>query len=131
MLFISNLLLLLTHAVGNRDWLTQIVLHCLFYGEVIWFSFERINVNIDLCLVIQPMRTELADELSLRMVLVESIPLHVKYKGNVTFGLPLEKAWNDLISVATAEVDIVSFYWTLTGEDIGVNSTSDIPVSCR
>lgn len=69
--------------------------------------------------------------LSLRMVLVESIPLHVKYKDNVTFGLPLEKAWNDLISVATAEVDIVSFYWTLTGEDIGVNSTSDIPVSCR
>lgn len=63
------------------------------------------------------------------MVLVESIPEHMTYKGNVTFGLPLEKAWKKLISMATEQVDLVSFYWTLTGEDIGVNSTSDLPVS--
>lgn len=62
------------------------------------------------------------------MVLVESIPQHMKYKGNATFGLPLEEAWHELISAARAEVDVVSFYWTLTGEDIGVNSTSDTPV---
>ncbi|XP_041667928.1 5'-3' exonuclease PLD4 [Cheilinus undulatus] len=61
------------------------------------------------------------------MVLVESIPQHVKYKANATFGLPLEKAWKDLISMATHQVDVVSFYWTLTGDDIGVNSSSDLP----
>lgn len=63
------------------------------------------------------------------MVLVESIPLHMKYKENVTIGIPLEKIWKDLISMATDQVDVVSFYWTLTGEDINVNSSSDIPVS--
>ncbi|XP_029316039.1 phospholipase D4 isoform X1 [Cottoperca gobio] len=61
-----------------------------------------------------------------RMVLVESIPQHVKFKANVTFGIPLEKAWKDLISMATDQVDVSSFYWTLTGEDININSSSDI-----
>lgn len=61
------------------------------------------------------------------MALVESIPEHMKYKDNVTFGIPLEQVWNNLISVATNEVDVVSFYWTLTGEDISVNSSSDMP----
>lgn len=61
------------------------------------------------------------------MVLVESIPEYMTYKGNVTLGLPLEKAWKQLISMATEQVDLVSFYWTLTGEDIGVNSSSDLP----
>lgn len=65
------------------------------------------------------------------MVLVESIPLQVKYKANVTLGIPLEKVWKELISMATVQVDVVSFYWTLTGEDINVNSTTDIPVSYR
>lgn len=63
------------------------------------------------------------------MSLVESIPVHLKYKGNVTFGVPLVQVWNDLISAATKQVDVVSFYWTLTGEDINVNTSSDIPVS--
>ncbi|XP_041809313.1 5'-3' exonuclease PLD4 [Chelmon rostratus] len=61
------------------------------------------------------------------MVLVESIPQHVTYTANATFGIPLEKAWKDLISMATDQVDVASFYWTLTGEDINVNSSSDIP----
>lgn len=65
----------------------------------------------------------------LSMVLVESIPEHMRFKGNVTVGLPLEKAWKTLISMATEQVDLVSFYWTLTGEDISVNSSSDRPVS--
>ncbi|XP_068194184.1 5'-3' exonuclease PLD4 isoform X2 [Antennarius striatus] len=60
------------------------------------------------------------------MVLVESIPEHVKYKDNVTYGIPLGKAWKDLISMATKEVNIVSFYWTLTGDDINLNTSSDI-----
>lgn len=60
---------------------------------------------------------------------MESIPEHMRYKGNVTFGLPLGKAWKSLISMATDQVDLVSFYWTLTGEDISINSSSDQPVS--
>lgn len=82
------------------------------------FSFPENSLSRCLCL-------------SLSMVLVESIPQHMKYKANVTLGFPLEKAWKDLISMATDQVDVVSFYWTLTGEDINVNSSSDIPVSCR
>ncbi|XP_056152333.1 5'-3' exonuclease PLD4 [Lampris incognitus] len=62
-----------------------------------------------------------------RMTLVESIPLHVKYEDNVTFGMPLEKAWNDLLSMTTQQIDVASFYWTLTGQDINVNSSSDLP----
>lgn len=63
------------------------------------------------------------------MTLVESIPLYLKYESNATFGIPLEQAWKDLISRASHSVNIVSFYWTLTGEDINVNSSTDIPVS--
>ncbi|XP_028995691.1 5'-3' exonuclease PLD4 [Betta splendens] len=61
------------------------------------------------------------------LALVESIPQHVKYKANVTFGIPLGEVWNQLISMATEQVEVASFYWTLTGEDINVNSSSDIP----
>ncbi|XP_054470021.1 5'-3' exonuclease PLD4 [Anoplopoma fimbria] len=61
------------------------------------------------------------------MALVESIPQQMKYKGNVTLGIPLENVWKDLISMATEQVEVASFYWTLTGEDINVNSSSDIP----
>ncbi|XP_023258487.1 phospholipase D4 [Seriola lalandi dorsalis] len=61
------------------------------------------------------------------MALVESIPQHVKYNDNATLGIPLEQVWKDLISMATDQVEVVSFYWTLTGEDINVNSSSDIP----
>lgn len=61
------------------------------------------------------------------MVLVESIPRDVAYKANVTTGIPLEKAWNDLLAMVTEQIDVASFYWTLTGEDINVNSSSDLP----
>lgn len=63
------------------------------------------------------------------MVLVESIPLYMSYGGNATFGVPLKKTWEDLIAMATQQLDVVSFYWTLTGEDIGVNSSSAVPGS--
>lgn len=66
-----------------------------------------------------------------RIILVESIPLGMTYdeddEDNVTFGVPLEQAWNDLISLATKHVEVASFYWTLTGEDINVNVTTDLP----
>ncbi|KAL4656419.1 phospholipase D4 [Arapaima gigas] len=60
-----------------------------------------------------------------RTVLVESIPLYMKYDDNATFGVPLYKAWKDLLAEATNSVDVASFYWTLTGPDIGVNSSTD------
>ncbi|XP_058470920.1 5'-3' exonuclease PLD4 [Solea solea] len=66
-----------------------------------------------------------ADQCSIS--LVESIPLYMKYKPNATRGIPLEQVWKDLLSVATEEVDVVSFYWTLTGEDVNVNSSTDAP----
>ncbi|KAM9466411.1 5'-3' exonuclease PLD4 [Clarias gariepinus] len=47
------------------------------------------------------------------------------YETNVTFGVPIYKAWKDLLSTATEQVDIASFYWSLTGEDIGVKSPTD------
>lgn len=63
------------------------------------------------------------------MALVESIPLYLRYEENATFGIPLEQVWKDLISIASHRVEVVSFYWTLTGEDIYVNSSTDTPVS--
>ncbi|XP_038150418.1 5'-3' exonuclease PLD4 [Cyprinodon tularosa] len=61
------------------------------------------------------------------MALVESIPLYLKYKDNATFGIPLEQVWKDLLSIASHRVEVVSFYWTLTGDDINVNSSTDVP----
>ncbi|KAF5890857.1 centrosomal protein, partial [Clarias magur] len=60
-----------------------------------------------------------------RIVLVESIPLWMDYGTNVTFGVPIYEAWKDLLSIATEQIDIASFYWSLTGEDIGAESPTD------
>ncbi|XP_036398669.1 5'-3' exonuclease PLD4 isoform X2 [Megalops cyprinoides] len=67
-----------------------------------------------------------SDEQS-KFVLVESIPLYMTYNVNATFGTPLYKAWKDLLAMATKSVDVASFYWTLTGDDIRVNSSTDLP----
>uniref|UniRef100_A0A4W5PZ82 PLD phosphodiesterase domain-containing protein n=1 Tax=Hucho hucho TaxID=62062 RepID=A0A4W5PZ82_9TELE len=61
------------------------------------------------------------------IILVESIPLYMKYDDNATFGTPVDKAWRDLLSMATYQVDVASFYWTLTGDDININSSTDLP----
>ncbi|KAG7281217.1 hypothetical protein CRUP_019742 [Coryphaenoides rupestris] len=68
-----------------------------------------------------------------RITLVESIPLGMTYddQDNATFGVPLEQAWSDLISMATKHIEVASFYWTLTAEDVNVNSSSDLPVELR
>ncbi|XP_053701278.1 5'-3' exonuclease PLD4 [Synchiropus splendidus] len=59
------------------------------------------------------------------MSLVETIPQDLDYKANVSFGVPLENVWKDLIAMTTQHLDIVSFYWTLTSEDINLNSSID------
>ncbi|XP_067099296.1 5'-3' exonuclease PLD4 isoform X1 [Osmerus mordax] len=61
-----------------------------------------------------------------RITLVESLPLYMQYGANATFGTPLEKGWKNLLSMATKQVDVASFYWTLTGEDINVNTSTDL-----
>ncbi|XP_041927158.1 5'-3' exonuclease PLD4 [Alosa sapidissima] len=62
-----------------------------------------------------------------RVELVEGIPLDLDYGPNATFGTPLYKTWKSLLSMATKQVEVASFYWTLTGEDIFVNSSTDAP----
>ncbi|XP_076834059.1 5'-3' exonuclease PLD4 isoform X2 [Brachyhypopomus gauderio] len=62
-----------------------------------------------------------------RIVLTESIPFWMDYGANATFGIPLYNAWKDLVSTATSQIEVASFYWSLTGEDIGVNSSTDQP----
>ena len=64
-----------------------------------------------------------------RITLVENLPLYMQYGANATFGTPLEKGWKDLLSMATKQVDVASFYWSLTGEDINVNTSTDLSVS--
>ncbi|XP_052001439.1 5'-3' exonuclease PLD4 isoform X2 [Xyrauchen texanus] len=59
------------------------------------------------------------------IVLVESIPRCVDFGSNVTFGKNLYEAWTDLLSLATKQIDVASLYWTLTGEDLNVNSSTD------
>ncbi|XP_066550647.1 5'-3' exonuclease PLD4 isoform X2 [Amia ocellicauda] len=59
-------------------------------------------------------------------LLSESIPLDMKYEANATFGVPLYEAWTDLLNTASQRVDVASFYWSLTGEDIGVNTSTDL-----
>ncbi|XP_072313533.1 5'-3' exonuclease PLD4, partial [Eucyclogobius newberryi] len=66
---------------------------------------------------------------SCSMALVESIPLYMEYSDNATFGDPLETVWEGLIAMATKQLDVVSFYWTLTDSDITVNSSTAIPGS--
>ncbi|XP_051501864.1 5'-3' exonuclease PLD4-like [Myxocyprinus asiaticus] len=61
------------------------------------------------------------------IILVESIPRCMDFGSNVTFGKNLYEAWTDLLSLATKQIDVASFYWTLTGEDINVNSSTDRP----
>ncbi|KAG7466351.1 hypothetical protein MATL_G00163710 [Megalops atlanticus] len=72
------------------------------------------------------LRDPVSDEQS-KFVLAESIPLYMTYNVNATFGTPLYKAWKDLLAMATKSVDVASFYWTLTGDDIRVNSSTDLP----
>ncbi|KAA0711676.1 Phospholipase D4 [Triplophysa tibetana] len=60
-----------------------------------------------------------------RIVLVESIPLDVDYGMNASFGKSLYEEWKNLLSVARDQIDVASFYWSLTGEDINVNSSTD------
>ncbi|KAI5610724.1 phospholipase D3, partial [Silurus asotus] len=88
---------------------------------------EKINNAVNQSTACQPEpHAEQCDHVNeCRVVLVESIPLWMDYGSNATFGVPTYKAWKDLLSTAAKQIEIASFYWSLTGEDIGVKSSTD------
>ncbi|XP_062863569.1 5'-3' exonuclease PLD4 [Trichomycterus rosablanca] len=87
---------------------------------------KKINyaVNVNQTTISEPVHVQTEDS---RAVLVESIPFWINNGTNATFGISLYNSWKELLSTATKQVDIASFYWSLTGEDIGVKSFTDQP----
>lgn len=59
---------------------------------------------------------------SCRLVLVESIPQDLQMASSPA--QPLPQAWLQLLDAARESVHVASFYWSLTGSDIGVNDSS-------
>ncbi len=78
--------------------------------------------------VILTPEADCARVISLSIVLVESFPLAMDYGTNMSAGVDLYEAWKHLLSLASDRVEVASFYWCLTGEDISINSSSDAPV---
>ncbi|XP_053784921.1 5'-3' exonuclease PLD4 isoform X1 [Desmodus rotundus] len=61
---------------------------------------------------------------SCQLVLVESIPQDLPFAAGSPSARPLAQAWLQLLDAAQESVHIASYYWSLTGPDIGVNDTS-------
>lgn len=64
---------------------------------------------------------------SCRLVLVESIPQDLPSIAGSPSAQPLAQAWPQLLDAARETVHVASFYWSLTGPDIGVNDSSSRP----
>ncbi|KAM9711067.1 5'-3' exonuclease PLD4 isoform 1-T1 [Dama dama] len=64
---------------------------------------------------------------SCRLVLVESIPQDLWSAAGSPAAQPLAQAWMQLLDAARESVHVASFYWSLTGPDIGVNDSSSQP----
>uniref|UniRef100_A0A9L0J5Q5 PLD phosphodiesterase domain-containing protein n=1 Tax=Equus asinus TaxID=9793 RepID=A0A9L0J5Q5_EQUAS len=61
---------------------------------------------------------------SCRLVLVESIPQDLPSPAGSPWAQPLAQAWLQLLDAAQESVHVASYYWSLTGPDIGVNDSS-------
>ncbi|XP_047652457.1 5'-3' exonuclease PLD4 isoform X3 [Phacochoerus africanus] len=61
---------------------------------------------------------------SCRLVLVESIPQDLPSVVGSPSAQPLAQAWLQLLDAAQESIHVASFYWSLTGPDIGVNDSS-------
>lgn len=59
---------------------------------------------------------------------MESIPQDLPPATGGPSALPLAQAWLQLLDAAREAVHVASFYWSLTGPDIGVNDSSSQPV---
>ncbi|RLW10508.1 hypothetical protein DV515_00001902 [Chloebia gouldiae] len=56
--------------------------------------------------------------------LVENVPYDLPFEINSTAAKPLYQAWTRLLDLAQEKVHVASYYWSLTGKDIGVNDSS-------
>lgn len=56
--------------------------------------------------------------------LVENVPYDLPFEINSTAAKPLYQAWKRLLDLAQEKVHVASYYWSLTGKDIGVNDSS-------
>ncbi|XP_045361712.2 5'-3' exonuclease PLD4 isoform X3 [Camelus bactrianus] len=61
---------------------------------------------------------------SCRLILVESIPQDLPSLTGSPSAQPLAQAWLQLLDAAQESIHVASFYWSLTGPDIGVNDSS-------
>ncbi|XP_051008263.1 5'-3' exonuclease PLD4 [Acomys russatus] len=61
---------------------------------------------------------------SCQLILVESIPQDLPFAAGSATVQPLAQAWLQLLDTAQESVHIASYYWSLTGLDIGVNDSS-------
>lgn len=55
---------------------------------------------------------------------MESIPQDLPFSAGSPTAQPLAQAWLQLLDTAQESVHIASYYWSLTGLDIGVNDSS-------
>nr|KAF6501954.1 phospholipase D family member 4 [Molossus molossus] len=62
-----------------------------------------------------------------RLVLVESSPQDMPFASGSPSAQPLAQAWLQLLDAAQESVHIASYYWSLTGSDIGVQDPSSQP----
>lgn len=61
------------------------------------------------------------------LVLVETIPQDLLATAASPSAQSLAQAWLQLLDMAQESVHVASFYWSLTGRDIGVNDSSSQP----
>ncbi|XP_028831483.1 phospholipase D4 isoform X2 [Denticeps clupeoides] len=115
---------------GRPFTILQLLGCCMSLGLVLWLSVmkkldEEGPTHITETVDITDGPRWVSEEQQSRIEIVESIPLYMEYGPNATFGTPLHKAWKKLLSMATNQIEVASFYWSLTGEDIGVISSTD------
>ncbi|KFO22306.1 Phospholipase D4 [Fukomys damarensis] len=64
---------------------------------------------------------------SCRLVLAESLPKDLPYAAGSPSAQSLALAWLQLLDTAQESIHVASYYWSLTGPDIGVNDSSSRP----